>query len=172
EGEKEENVTQTKPTAVLKADGMALFRNGRLRKWVADEEARGVNFIKDQIENTYLQLPCKEKEDAFSIQITQSKGKIRPSLAQGKPMVSIQVKTKGKIIEANCQVNLEENTEIRRLEKKTSDEIEKQIRTAIGSAQKVRADVFGFGQTLHRKHPKEWTRMKQRLQQLFKKAQA
>lgn len=171
QGETEKNVTQTKPTAVVKVDGLALFRQGRLRKWVADEEARGINFIKDRIENTYLQLPCKEKEDAIGIQITQSKAKIRPSLIKEKPMFTVKVNTKGKVMEANCQVNLEENTEIRRLEKKTSDEIEKQIRTAIGSAQKVRADVFGFGQTLHRKHPKEWTRMKQRWPQLFKKAQ-
>ncbi|SDC32920.1 spore germination protein KC [Melghirimyces thermohalophilus] len=170
-GETEENVTQTKPTAVVKADGMALFRQGRLRTWVAGKEARGVNFIKDRIENTLIQLPCQKNEDAIGIQITQSKAKIRPSLNKGQPMFTIQVDTEGKIIEANCQVNLEENTEIRRLEKKTSDEIEKQIRTAIGSAQKVRADVFGFGQTLHRKHPKEWTRMKQRWPQLFKKAQ-
>ncbi len=171
QGETEKNVTQTKPTAVVKVDGLALFRQGRLRKWVADEEARGINFIKDRIENTYLQLPCKEKEDAIGIQITQSKAKIRPSLIKEKPMFTVKVNTKGKVMEANCQVNLEENTEIRRLEKKTSDEIEKQIRTAIGSAQKVRADVFGFGQSLHRKHPKEWTRMKQRWPQLFKKAQ-
>lgn len=172
EGETEKNITQVEPDAILKADGLALFRDGRLQKWVAGKEARGVIFIKDKLENTFISFPCQEKKNRFMvIQITRSNAKIRPSLAKGKPMFTVEVDAKGKVIEANCPVDLKSKDEIRRLEKKTSDEIKKQIRMAVHSSQKVRADVLGFGQSLHRKYPKEWQQMKQRWPQLFKKAE-
>jgi spore germination protein KC len=144
------------PDAFLKADGLAIFRDGELIGWINNKTARGVLWILDKIKSTDINLDWKDKKNAINYATIRSKTKVSVTFKNGKPIIHIKVENEGWISEANIDVDLTDPKELAKIEKKARNKIRKEIISSVETAQKQKTDIFGFGERVHRANPGLW----------------
>jgi spore germination protein KC len=155
-----ENIQETAPKASLEATGLAIFRNGQLIDWFQGETARGAIWVLDKIQGTDININWKEKKEVIAYKVNRQKTKVSAYMKNGQPNISIHVRAEGDIGEVTVPINLTDPHVLLNLEKALDKEIEKEIYEAVQRAQKNKADIFGFGEALHRSNPEAWKKIK------------
>jgi spore germination protein KC len=155
-GKSEGNIQKSVPDAFLKADGLAIFRDGELIGWINNETARGALWILDKIKSTGINLDWKDKKNAINYAPIRSKTKVSVTFKNGKPVIHINVENEGWISEANIAVDLTNPKELEKIENEASKNIRKEILSSVEAVQKQKTDIFGFGERVHRANPGLW----------------
>ncbi|MFJ7726492.1 Ger(x)C family spore germination protein [Neobacillus sp. NPDC097160] len=151
----------TRTEAVIAADGLAIFKKGKLVGWITREKARGVIWILDRIKSTAVNIDWNGKKDAITMALLRSKTKVSVKIKNEKPVIHIAIEDEGWISEANTNVDLMNPTEIEKIDRLIEKEIKRQILATVKEAQKMKADILGFGESVHRKDPKLWNKLKE-----------
>lgn|GEM_PF-802649 len=160
----------------FRAWGLAAFKKDKFVGWLNDDESLGLSWIKGKKVTTYKSTKSAEEfnsnnsysknvtfnpdvKDILYFHITNSKSKIKVQINDKKPEVHVNLK-----VEANLRKYYtgEGSTYltpdiIKSMEKKLENSIKSDIMAAIEKGQKeFKTDIFGFGFSLYRQHPKEW----------------
>jgi spore germination protein KC len=154
-----ENTQQTEPASLLSAGSLAIFKSGKLTAWISGETARGSIFLLDKLNATAIAVKWKGKNEAILYELIRQKTTVKVKMEKGKPHVSIKVQAEGNIGETRVQTDLTNPDVLLKIEKEIEKEIKKEIAMAVKQAQKNKADIFGFGDALHRTNPKVWKKM-------------
>ncbi|MFD1781538.1 Ger(x)C family spore germination protein [Fredinandcohnia salidurans] len=154
------NIEETTPKAVLEADGIALFRDGKLVDWLQGNTARGTIWILDKIEKTDVNIDWQGYEEAIAFEVIRQKTKILPIIQNEEPLITVDVSVEGDIGEVEVPIDLTDPLLIVKIEKAAEKEIKKEIQEAINQAQKNKTDVFGFGEAIQRSDPNLWRKLK------------
>ncbi|MET1031031.1 Ger(x)C family spore germination protein [Domibacillus tundrae] len=160
EGKKMDNLQESKPEAFVSADGLAIFKKGKLIDWYDGETARGVVWILDKLQQTDIELEWKGKKKSISYQLIRQKTNISAETKNGQPHITIQIRAEGDIREVRTPVNLTDPAVILDIEKVLEKEIKKEIEHTVKRTQKNKSDIFGFGEVVHRSDPKTWKKIK------------
>lgn len=155
-----DSLQKTETDSFLAADGLAVFRAGKLVGWISGEKARGVVWILNKVKSTAISISWNGKKNAIVMVPIRSKTKVGVSFKQGRPIINIKVEDEGWISEANTAVNLNDPLIMEKIDIAVEKEIKKQIMASVREAQKFKADIFGFGDLIHRQNPKLWDRIK------------
>jgi spore germination protein KC len=166
-GNKSSNLGQTNVSTRMDIAGIALFKNGRLKRWLNGDEARGTLWIRNEMKSTIVDLDCKNKKDAVSIEIVRSYTKVKAIVQNGKPVFHIQIREEGNVSEVRCPLDLSKIEEIANLEKQLALKTKKEVMKAVKTVQSEKSDIFGFGDTLNRENPKAWKKMKKEWSKTF-----
>ncbi len=158
-GKRQTNVQSSVPDARVSLDGLALFKNGRLVKWVNGPTARGVVWVLDRIKQTNVTIPWNGKQEAIGFRTVRAKTDVEAEFKGGRPSISVHIGAEGDISEVLTMVHLNDPAVLLRLEKELDRHIENEVKQAIVSAQRVRTDVFGFGDAVHRAAPRLWKKI-------------
>lgn len=159
-GTSPQNISRTKPPAMIAADGLAVIKNGKLEGWLRHRTARGAVWLLNKKKETDIDFDLNGKKDAVSTTPYISDTDIAVTFKKGKPVATIKIETVFKLSEINTNFDIVNPKKIGELEKKTSAQIKKEVEASIRQAQKYKADIFGFGEILHRSNPKQWRKMK------------
>ncbi|MFP5113164.1 Ger(x)C family spore germination protein [Bacillaceae bacterium C204] len=154
------NLQKTTTDAFLAADGLAVFKDGALIDWIESNNARGIIWVLDKAKSTDITLKWKGKKNALSIVPIRSKTKVSTIFKNGKPVINIKIENEGWISEANTAINLMDPKTILKIEKLTENEIKKEVKSSVKEAQRLRCDIFGFGDLVHKANPKVWRKLK------------
>lgn len=154
------NVQKTTTEAYLQADGMAVFHEGKLVGWIDNEKARGVLWVLNKIKSTDINVTWKGKKDAIVYAPIRSTSKVTMSLDHKIPVFSVKISNEGWISEANTNIDLTDPSVISKIQHMAELEIKNEIKTSIKEAQKLKADVFGFGEKVHKADPILWKKVK------------
>ncbi|MEH7504863.1 Ger(x)C family spore germination protein [Neobacillus drentensis] len=149
----------SRPSAIIAADGLAIFKDGKLVGWIENDKARGVIYIMDKVKSTNIDVNFKGKKNAISMSQIRSKSKVSVQFKNGRPIINIAIEDEGWISEANTAINLTDPTVIEKIDKLIEKEIKKQVTASIKDAQKLKTDIFGFGERVHRANPKLWKKI-------------
>ncbi|WP_183184285.1 Ger(x)C family spore germination protein [Anoxybacteroides voinovskiense] len=160
-GQQQENVQFVRPPARLRASELAMFKNGKLVRWISGEEARGVLWILNKIKQTAITVDWEGKEESVSYKVMRAKTEIAAKMKKGKPVLTIHVETEGDVGEVLVPIDFTNPANITNLETKLRKEIKKEIQKAIQQAQREKSDIFGLGEVVHRSYPEKWKKMKQ-----------
>ncbi|WP_209124524.1 Ger(x)C family spore germination protein [Alkalihalobacillus sp. BA299] len=166
-GAKVESLQQSYPAATLEVSGTAIFKDGKLIRWVENKEARGTSWILDNIQSTIVNLDCDGQKDAIAIEVIRSNTKINSLIKNGKPTIQVIINEEGNIGEANCSYDFEQHKNITELEKQLEEEIKSEAMRAIAIAQQEKSDFLGFGNVIQRQHPKRWKEYESEWPDLF-----
>ncbi|MCR2821550.1 Ger(x)C family spore germination protein [Lederbergia panacisoli] len=150
-----ENLHSSIPKASLQADGMALFKGGKLIEFVPEDDARGIIWLLDKVEETNVSIQW-ENEGIITYQVMRDNVKISVDVNDGEPSFSIIIRVKGDLGEVNIPLNIKDRQVQKEIEKKVEKEIKGKIQSAIRIAQENQTDVLGFGERIHRSHPDAW----------------
>ncbi|MCA0753967.1 Ger(x)C family spore germination protein [Paenibacillus sp. N4] len=154
------SITNT-PSKVRLYD-LGLIEKDKLVGWVSKEESFGVMWLADHIKRTTVAFSCAgdTERKQSSIRIISAKTKLSPARSGGKWIMRVQVKAEGGLLEYNCGGDLMKPYEVDKVARLIEREIESLLEKGWQAVRKHKADVVGFGSTIHKKYPKAWKEMK------------
>lgn len=159
-GKRQTNVQTSVPNVRISLDGLALFKKDHLVRWVSGSTSRGVLWVLDRIKQTNITIPWNGKKEAIGYRTVRVKTEVKPQWKKGRPSILVHIQTEGDISEAYVPIRLDDYRQLFQLEKAIGRDIEREVRQAIETAQHEKTDVFGFGEAVHRAHPRLWKRIK------------
>ncbi|HET7579717.1 MAG TPA: Ger(x)C family spore germination protein [Bacillales bacterium] len=160
---------QVIPTAVVKINGLAIFKQGKLEGWLEGQKAHGASWVQNKINKTVVQLPCKKNGGVMAVEVLRSKTNLKPSVHGNKEKMKISIRAEGNLQEVSCRLDIKNPVVIRKLQDQFSAKIEKDAMAAVKAAQKHRADIFGFGDVVEREYPDRWKKLEKNWPETFSK---
>lgn len=160
QGKKMENVQQSELDTTLEADGLAIFKEGKLIDWYEDDMAKGVIWILDKIKGTDVELDRDEKKNAIVYNVFRQKTKVSADTKNDIPSIRINVRAEGDIREVRTSIDLKDPKVILELEKELEKKIKTQLEDTVMRTQQNKTDIFGFGEVVHRSDPEKWKTLK------------
>ncbi|WP_199620272.1 Ger(x)C family spore germination protein [Paenibacillus alkalitolerans] len=165
--ENKSNVEETELKAKLQIAGMALIKEGKLAGWIDNGPARGVSWITNNMQSSIVVLDCDKKKGKIAIEIVRSMTKLEAKVQGKRPLIRIHIKQIGNVGEALCAVDLNKSAEILKLQRQWNKATKKDVMAAVKAAQKLKTDVFGFGEAVEREGPKAWKKMEKDWGRIF-----
>ncbi|KRE25133.1 Ger(x)C family spore germination protein [Paenibacillus sp. Soil522] len=156
------NVQQIYPKADIEIKGLAIFKKGKLIKWLDGDSARGATWINNELTKTIINLDCEKKKKGIAVEMMRSKTKIKVEIRNKKPVIYIKVRSEGHISEVHCPIDLGNHETIQKLEKQMEKEINEEIMIALEAAKEQKSDIFRFGEYVNREDSKLWKKIKKR----------
>ena len=144
----------------IRINGTAVFKGDKMIGKLNERESSGLLWVIDKVEKGFLIIP------EASLEIVDAKTKIIPELSGGKIKVAIEIEEEANLIQYNVAKNLSPEI-ISQLEKAQDKEIESQVKAVIKKSMSLNADVFGFGEAVHRKYKKEWKELEPRWDDIY-----
>ncbi|MBT2722717.1 Ger(x)C family spore germination protein [Bacillus sp. ISL-46] len=159
EGNKLTNVQQISPKTTIEIRGLAIFKKGRLKKWLDGDAARGATWINNELKKTIVDLNCEKKKKGIAVDVMRSNTKIKTEIKNKKPVIQITVQSEGHISEVHCPIDLGKHETIEKLENQMEKEIKDEVMMALKDAKKQKTDIFRFSEYINRENPKLWKKI-------------
>lgn len=168
QGWNKSNLETTKRTYTV-INGIGVFRKGKLVHWLDGTKAKSVQMINNTLKQTNVNVTCKKGTD-LSVVINRAKKDVKVNVKEEKVFIDVHIHANAYIGEAVCDEDLKKVTILKNIEKKVEHKIKKDLQKGIREVQKLKTDIFGFGDILHRSHLKEWRMVKDHWNESFSKA--
>lgn len=155
DGSNQENIESNNPKAYVELTPLALFKNNKLISWTTFNESKGINIINDNINNAYFTIKYKKGY------VVVETDKLKTNLIIKKNK-DVYIKTTGKasINEITCNIDLKDQKELKKIEKKIEEKIKKLELKAINITKKYNSDVFATELKYYRNYQKEYNKIK------------
>jgi spore germination protein KC len=151
--------TKNKSDETQAVNGIAVFKGDKLVGWMDEVETRGLLWLRNEIKTGVITIKIPEEKGGgnVSMEIVKGETNIVPILKQGEIKLDVDVVTELSVIENDSKLNLFETKVIEEIQTYAEEEISKRIEMIVEKAQKkYESDIFGFGQSIYKKYPKEW----------------
>ncbi|HJV44718.1 MAG TPA: Ger(x)C family spore germination protein [Bacillota bacterium] len=145
--------------------GSAVFNKDKFISYLSPIETRGVQWVKGKVKSGIIVTPCldagkNDKDGKISFEIYQEKSKIDIKKGNNQISIEVHIKERGNLAEGACiKSEINPNT-LAKINKLKETAIKEEIQGALKKAYELKTDVFGFGEQIHRKYPKDWKTMK------------
>jgi spore germination protein KC len=170
-GDEVSGLQQIKPAAITKIVGFAAFKKDKLVGWLNEQESKGYNYIINNVKSTVASVPCDNGGD-MAVEVRRSKSDIKTKIKNGKPYLTIETKIEADLGEVQCEVDLTKVETIKKIEEQAKKQLQSLMEESISFAQKeVKSDIFGFGEVIHRQHPKTWRKLKDHWDETFQEVE-
>lgn len=171
EGSTPKNLEATDVPTRITVSNIAAVKDGKLIGWLSEPESKVYNYIVGNVTSTVISLPCPKgkKQEEFAYEVIRASEKIKARMENGKPIIEVQIEAEGNVAEVECtQLDLSKTETIKQLEKKLNADMESGIKKDVKAIQeKYKADIFGFGEVVHREHPDYWKKVKDDWNEIF-----
>jgi spore germination protein KC len=149
------------PTENVKVSGTAVFRKYRLVGRLDETETRGMLWIAGKVQRGVVVIPALgQSERPIAVRVIRASSRVIPEVGpDGLPFITVRVKEEGCVETVVDEPDVPRLEVIRQMEARKEAAIQLEISAALAKAQSLNADVFGFGEAIHRKFPKEWRRL-------------
>lgn len=146
---------------------MGIFKGDRMAGKLTQAESRGYLWITGKAQRGSLAIKTPGDERNFvTLSITRAKSKIEPLIKEGEIFINITIDEEAELVE-DLSANKLSPQRFKLLEQRQALVIKNEALAAIRKAQKVKADIFGFGEAVHRSYPKEWRKLKENWNDIF-----
>ena len=156
EGEKE----------TLRIPGIAVFKQDKLAGELTGGEARGLLWVIGEIKSGIIIIDCPSGEDKISMEIIRASSKVIPKIIDDQIYITVKIEEEGHIGDQECPDKLS-LPDIKELEQKKASVIRSEVLASLEKAQKLNTDIFGFGEAVHQKYPKQWDDLEKRWDDVF-----
>lgn len=166
-GKKKKNVELIETQALLKYSGIAIFKGDKLVGWMNEAESKGYSNLTDNLQNTYVQIPCKSGGKA-GVEVIRSKTKVKAKVINNRPEINVSIRTEANVADVECNIDTSQQSTLNQLEQAAEQVMTLHSTKSLQRAQALSADIFGFGEAVHRAYPGYWNQHKERWDELFK----
>jgi len=145
---------------LTKIDGTAVFRGERMVGKLTPEETKGLLWLRGEKQGGVL--TTKIKGEAASIEVKKVKARCIPSLEKSKLKVIYQIDLEGFLGDMPPSVIIDDSF-IMEFEDQVEREMNRNMTKTLQKLQKdLKTDVTEVGLHFYRKHPEEWSKVKNR----------
>ncbi len=162
----EETGPEGKKFNKVRITGTAVFKGDKMVGELNEQESRGLLWVIDKIKKGFMVVDAPDGSGKASLAITQAKSEVIPELTDGKITINVVIEEQADLTEYKGRKNMDELL-LKQLEKCQDEAIQKEVMAALNKSWALNADVFGFGETVHRKYKKEWPDIASRWDELY-----
>jgi germination protein, Ger(x)C family len=164
------NIQSTAPKTLLHHAGIAVFKRDRLVGWLNESSSKAVNYLLNDVDSTVGNIPCPGAEGSIGYTIYGANSKYGVKLnGAGKPEFSVQMKIEANISAVQCTIDLSKASNMEEIGHALEDKFNTNLPKHVKEVQKqYGADIFGFGEELHRKYPEVWKKYRENWDETFK----
>ncbi|KRF11099.1 Ger(x)C family spore germination protein [Paenibacillus sp. Soil787] len=166
-GTSNKNIGYTKPPVRLKYSGNAIIKKDKLVGWLNEYESRAYSVINNKAKRSSLHLACPDGGN-IGIDAATIKTKIYAVVKNDKPEIFIETRVEGDVSDVECKIDLFKVETLEYLDKQYVEFAKLNMGKTIKKAQQLGADIFGFGEAVHRADPKYWNKVKNNWEEHFK----
>jgi spore germination protein KC len=160
-------ITQQGDKKVATISETAVFKGDKLIGRMDNTEGRGLMWILGDIKSGIIEVK-DSSNDLVSLEIIRATSKIVPEINNDAITIKITINEEGNIGEQMGPKNLSKLKEIAFLENQADEVIQNEVLAAVKKAKSLNSDVFGFGDAIHKKYPKQWKTLEANWNELFK----
>lgn len=163
---------QTYNDSKLALTGESVFKDGRRIGRLAFKESFGISWLSGDVKRSALAVPCPSgsNRNAFStFRIDKARTKITPRKTKDGFRMLVRADVSGELLESECKLDLTKNEAVRQLGDSIEREIEDIMDTGWSAARRMKADLPGFADKIHRKYPNDWKKLKDQWTEQFPK---
>ncbi|NLN87676.1 MAG: Ger(x)C family spore germination protein [Syntrophomonadaceae bacterium] len=149
---------------VLGLHGTAVFRERRQVGMLDEQESMGFRLMNPGMVTGGLFTfppPGEEAQNKYiSIELTRSLAKVKPQI-EGNHLkkININIDAEGNFYEQNFAGNMISLENIGKIEAATDEEMQKRVMAAVGKAQSLQSDIFGWGRMIRQQDPSLWANL-------------
>ncbi|MFZ5631566.1 MAG: Ger(x)C family spore germination protein [Bacillota bacterium] len=157
------------PHQIIRINGTAVFRRDKLAGWLNSKESRGLLWVRGKVTGGVIDIPDPDRAGRrISLEILHSKAKLQPVVSDGRIYMTVDVSAESNLGETTGPLDLTRPEKIKKLEALQAAAIRDEIESALTKAQQeYGVDVFGFGEAVHRRYPRQWKEIKEDWPELF-----
>lgn len=153
----------------MRFTGAAVFKKDKLVGFLDRPETRGLNWVLGKVKSGIIVVKSpKEETKNVALEIIRASSKITPEFQDGKLIITVEIKEEGNLAEQMSNVELTNTEMLKMLEQRNTAVIKNEIESVLKKAQREwGVDIFGFGEAVHRKYPREWKELKDQWRDVF-----
>lgn len=160
-------VAMEKESKEINVSGMVVFKNGKMVGELNHDEVRGFLWVIGEVKSGVLFITSPDGQGNAVLEIIKAKSRITPEIKDGKIVMHIEIKQESSLSEQPTAENLATDQAFEKLQKSTEDIIRQEILEAFDKSRALKADIFGFGEMLHKKYSKEWKAIKDNWDEVY-----
>lgn len=144
--DKIDNIEQSDSSTKVVLSQMAIFKDDKMIGYLDDKQSIALSFIKEKINNTIIKYKCNG--GYVVVETTNSKSSIN---VDNKGNFRIKISGDAAINEVSCDINLENDNSISKINKQVNKEIKKNVNNTIKYVKNnYNSDIFNFLDILYK----------------------
>lgn len=149
--------------------GAAVFRDDRLQGLLDSTQTRGLQWARGEVRTTKVIIPHPSMPDRYvSIRVTEADARLSVDITRGVPSARVEVDVDAEIVETTAFIDPFTRYEtLTQMQRKLAGVIKEEVEAALRAAQGYGSDVFGFGQAVHCRYPREWQSLRDGWNEVF-----
>lgn len=150
-------------------NGSAVFKEQNMIGYLTPEESKYLLFVLNEVEGGILTLSAKEQEqDDVSLEISENKTKQSFEVENRQLKITVDTETRVYLAEVGDEFDALDEEMVTSLESAAGAKLKQGIEDVIRKVQsEYRSDIFGFGNTIHKKNSKLWSSISDYWDDLF-----
>lgn len=168
EGENIDNLKNTNPNADYKLTGLAIFKGNKILTTLNEKESVNYNIVTNNVTNTLLKHECQNnKYIVHKINELSTIQEIDPK----KNKLKVKITGTAIISEVQCDYDLTKPNTIEKIQEDINKELVKNTTNIIKKFQEQSTDVFGFKDIYYKNYYKDYNKIKDNYEEIFKNMQ-
>lgn len=162
-------LTKEEKNKVVSINQLAVFNKSlQMVGLLSNEESMVTLWIIKRLKLNYLTSYIPEGEGYVTVDETNLKSEITAEIKNGKPKITVVLSGVGSVRENNTNLDLSQSEDLLIIEKRLNQYVEKLTKDTVRKVQdKFSTDIYGFGETFHQEHPKDWRTLSQDWEKKF-----
>lgn len=157
---------------VFNIDEAAVYQENKLVGFLTANEKKILTWRTGKLERTKITAQVEPKVKDFKgtvgVEVLKAKANLRTKMNDGMPEVTIVFNAMVRVLENDTRLDLSKGENLKHVESKLMGEIEGQVKSTLNRVQKqLKADIFGFGEEIHIKHPTYWKQNKDQWKDIY-----
>ncbi len=151
----------SQPKQIIEIDGGAAFLGDRFAGWLDPAATNGWLFIMGRSQRAKETIPCPASggDDGYiSVEFHRVNSRIEADMNSGQPKIKVVITLEGRLEEKDCPGRFTEEF-LKELHGGLKRAVKEKAQTAVNRAQELRSDIFGFGNAVYRRYPREWNKL-------------
>lgn len=141
--------------------GTAIFKRDKMVGKIDDSVTRGVLWLRNEIPLATVTVKPPDTNGYISLNLEQGNSELVPRFENGKWKMELKIDAEADVIQNTTRLDTNNPVVLKSLQKQLKKEIEQRVNEALVHVQKeMKADIFGFAATIHRKYPQLWKKEK------------
>jgi len=161
------SIVQDEDCKDIYVSGMVAFKNGKMVGKLNHDEVRGLLWVLGKVESGVIIVPSPNERGKAVLEIVKAKSKVTPELKDGKIVMHIKIKEESSLSEQTTAENLATDKAFEKIQEATAEVIRQEVMAAFDKSRELNADIFGFGEMLHKKYSEEWKDLKDNWDEIY-----
>ena len=145
--------------------GIAIFKRDRLVGTLDKAETRGLLWVLGQVESGIMVV--NHPDGRVDLEIMRAQGRIVPEVRNGVPQITVEVAVFSNLAGDSYVGGIATPELLATLDRKQAAIVRNEILAAVVKAQELNVDIFGLGEAIYRRYPREWSKLEPQWETLF-----